>query len=53
MRAMLKEAGLLFNFWNKAIKHDTYIRNYTNIRLGSNSINQSPSKVFTDILLNI
>jgi hypothetical protein len=53
MRAMLKEAGLLLKFWDKAIEHDAYIRNYTNIVPDANGLNRSPTEAFTGILPDI
>jgi hypothetical protein len=50
MRAMLKEAGLPLEFWDKAVEHDAYIRNCTNIGPDSNGINRSPTEAFTGTL---
>jgi hypothetical protein len=47
IRAMLKEAGLPLKFWDEAVEHDAYIRNYTNIRSDSNGRNRSPTDAFT------
>jgi hypothetical protein len=53
MRAMLKEAGLLLEFWDEAVEHDAYIRNCTNIGPDSNGINRSPTEAFTGTLPDI
>jgi hypothetical protein len=53
IRAILKEAELPLEFWDEAIGHDAYIRNCTNIGLDSNSINRSPTEVFTGTLPDI
>jgi hypothetical protein len=53
LRAMLKEAGLLLEFWHEAVEHDTYIENCTNIGPHSNGINRHPTEAFTDTLPDI
>jgi hypothetical protein len=40
-------------FWGRAVEHDAYIRNCTNIGLGSTGINSSPTEVFTGVLPEI
>jgi hypothetical protein len=50
MRPMLKEAGLLLEFWDEAVEHDSYISNYTNIGPNSNGINRSPTEALIHIL---
>jgi hypothetical protein len=53
MRAMLKEVGLLLEFWNEAVEHDAYIRICSNIGPDSNGINRSLTEVFTGTLPDI
>jgi hypothetical protein len=53
MRAMLKEAVLLLEFWDEAVEYDAYIRNWTNLGLESNSIKRSPTEAFRGTLPDI
>jgi hypothetical protein len=50
---MLKEAGLLIKFWDKAIEYDTYVRNRTDIRLVIDSSIVSPYEAYTSETISI
>jgi hypothetical protein len=47
MRAMLKDAGLLIEFWDEAVEADTYMRNRTNTGPTINRKQVSPKEAFT------
>jgi hypothetical protein len=53
MKAMVEEAESPLKFWDRAVKHSTYIRNCPNNEPDSNNINRSTTKAFTGILLDI
>jgi hypothetical protein len=43
IRAKLKEAELLLEFWDQAVEYEVYIRNCTNIEPDSNGKNRIPT----------
>ena len=46
---MLKEAGLLLEFWDKVVEHDAYIRNLIDTRPVINGSVVSPYEAYTRI----
>jgi hypothetical protein len=47
MRAMLKDAGLLIEFWDEAVEADTYMRNRTDTGPTIDGKRISPEEAFT------